>query len=118
MGALLDIIGWSWGGGIACTWVLRHKTRVRHLVLWCGSYTDKDNELRGVKQQTLIVWVPVDQVHPVSLGRHYKDEFPNNTMVEIKVGAFTPDKARHCYEACQDKVVPAIIGWLAARFSK
>jgi pimeloyl-ACP methyl ester carboxylesterase len=86
-------------------------------VLWRGSYTDKDSELRGIKQPTLIVWVPVDQVHPVSLGRHYKEEFPNNQMIELKVGAFKPEKCRHCYEACSEQVVPAIVGWLRARFA-
>jgi len=62
-----------------------------------------------------IIWAPVDQVHPVSLGRHYKEEFPNSEMIEIKVGAFAPEKAHHCYESCSDKIVPAVVEWLRRR---
>lgn len=113
----VDLIGWSWGGGIACSFILASPQRVRNLVLWQGSYTDKDGELRAVKHPTLIVWVPVDQVHPVSLGRHYKQEFPNSELTELKVGAFKPERGRHCYEAASDKVTPVIVSWLRRRMA-
>lgn len=108
----LDILGWSWGGGIAISLVLRHPKRVGRIVLWQGSYTEHQGELRTIKQPTLVIWVPVDQVHPVSLGRHFKEVLPRCDYVEVNVGKFVPEKGRHCYEACSDKVLPQIIGWL------
>ncbi len=50
-------IGYSWGGGVAISMALKAPQYVSKLILWHGSYTDNDKQLKSMKIPTLVLWV-------------------------------------------------------------
>ena len=64
------VLGWSWGGGIACSLTEAMPRCMTHLVLYNASYTDHRGVLARVKVPTYVLWWKCDLVHPLALGEH------------------------------------------------
>lgn len=104
--------GFSWGGGIAMSLGLYLPKRCEKLILYMPSYTELKDELKTLKQETFIMWIPIDQIHPVSLGRYFRKVIPRVTYVEIDVGKNTPGIGHYEYEAQAHLLLPPVISFV------
>lgn len=89
-----------------------YTNRVSKLVLFQGSYTDEDKTLHTIKHDTLILWFPVDQVHPFALGQYFLKEIPNSKMVVMDCGRFIDWKGSWNYETFDQEIVPPIMDFI------
>eukprot|EP00696_Hemimastix_kukwesjijk_P012132 gnl/Hemi2/25219_TR8476_c0_g1_i1.p1 gnl/Hemi2/25219_TR8476_c0_g1~~gnl/Hemi2/25219_TR8476_c0_g1_i1.p1 ORF type:complete len:214 (+),score=18.14 gnl/Hemi2/25219_TR8476_c0_g1_i1:115-756(+) len=105
------LIGYSWGGGVAVSFTSACPNRVQKMVLFHGSYTDDGKTLRNIHNSTLILWVPVDQVHPVSLGRSMAAVLPRCRLQLLDCGRFHADKPLHNYESISSQITEAILSF-------
>mgnify|MGYP001015669440 CR=1 FL=1 len=104
--------GFSWGGGISISLALIYPTRCQKLTLYMPSYTEQKSELKSIKQDTFIMWVPVDQIHPVSLGRYFKKVIPKVTYAEVDVGKYRVGLEDDEYGQFSDKLLAPLLAFI------
>ena len=113
LGKQINVYGYSWGGGIAISLALlwKYAKTVERLVLFCASYTEqKKKELAMIPcKKILLMWVPIDLIHPISLGRYFHSVFPKHEYHEIDCGKYVRDinygDGRHQWEKFSAKTM-------------
>lgn len=79
-GASVVVMGWSWGGGIACSMTEAMPRAMTHLVLYNASYTDHRGILPSVRVPTYVLWWKCDLIHPLALGEQMGRVIPRATF--------------------------------------
>lgn len=89
-----NLVGLSWGGGIAQTIATTLPDRVNKLVLVDSSYSKNEEGLARLRQiacPTLIVWDEDDVVIPVAAAQTLADAIPNSLVRIFKRAERDPD---------------------------
>lgn len=107
-------MGFSWGGGIILSLALKYPKRVTRLLLFMASYTDSDQpaRLRTIRKPTLALWFPVDQIHPISLGRYFAKTIPGCKLETIDIGFYCDEMATDMYAAYLDQVLQVVVPFI------
>ena len=113
LGQKINVYGYSWGGGIAISLALNwsHRKDIDKLVLFQPSYTEqKRKELAQIVcSKIIILWIPTDLVHPVSLGRYFHEVFPKHQYHEVDCGKYVKyGEGKHQWEKHSAKILPLI----------
>ena len=113
LGKKISVYGYSWGGGIALSLALSSSIRmnISKLVLFHPSYTEqKRGELAGVVcSKIILLWTPIDLIHPVALGRYFHKVLPQHEYHEVDCGKYVKgDAGKHEWEKHCDKFLPLI----------
>eukprot|EP01084_Bolivina_argentea_P196468 336780_1 len=113
----INVFGYSWGGGIAISLALASAVRsnIDKLILFHPSYSEqKRNELNDIMcKKIIIIWIPTDLVHPISLGRYFHKVFPKHEYHELKCGNYVKyGDGKHAWEKYSDKTLPLIRNFL------
>lgn len=79
------IMGYDWGGGVACAFALKYSKRVKALIPWCASVRDPAElqNLRKRKKDIMVLWAKNDSWHPFKKGTELATAF-GTTVTEIR----------------------------------
>jgi len=97
------LMGYDWGGGIACTFALRHPGRMQKLIAWCSSVREPGEftklQKRGKRGDIVVLWAKNDNWHPFRKGTEQAAAM-GAKVVEVRLrhkdgGADAFEKALH-----------------------
>ena len=80
-----NLMGKSWGGGIALKTALDHPQRVGKLVLTAPAFRELDR-LGNLRQPVIMAWAEDDPVIPYHYAAHYEGLVPNMELVTYSTG--------------------------------
>jgi len=83
------LMGYDWGGGIACAFAAKHPKRTHKVIAWCAASLRDPADLdklqrRGKKGDILFLWAKNDSWHPWRKGSELAGAL-GTRIVEVKV---------------------------------
>eukprot|EP00163_Fabomonas_tropica_P008814 TRINITY_DN18572_c0_g1_i1.p1 TRINITY_DN18572_c0_g1~~TRINITY_DN18572_c0_g1_i1.p1 ORF type:complete len:1040 (-),score=190.68 TRINITY_DN18572_c0_g1_i1:19-3138(-) len=106
-------LGYDWGAAMALN-LAAHKPRaLSRVVAFHPSWTADLALLNQVKTKALLLWVPVEQLHPIAMGKRMSRALPNASLVKVDCGNFTKDKPKGTYDCIAPTVIDVISKWLS-----
>lgn len=106
------LIGYDWGGGLAASYALQFPKKAFRVIMFHPSWTLPLAPLNKLKTRTLILWVPVEQLHVYSRGVKMAKAIPNCTFVKCTIGAYSNSKSCGYYHPIGNTITQLILDWL------
>eukprot|EP00164_Ancoracysta_twista_P003587 GFYU01004794.1.p1 GENE.GFYU01004794.1~~GFYU01004794.1.p1 ORF type:complete len:1156 (-),score=124.84 GFYU01004794.1:52-3144(-) len=106
------VIGYDWGASLALQ-LGKQDPRVRSVVAFHPSWTDKLSLLTAIKVPTRLLWVPQDQLHPYAQGKKMSRLLPNCDLYTLDIGPFHSDKSKGYYKCVQNQIVEHSLQWFS-----
>eukprot|EP01084_Bolivina_argentea_P196469 336781_1 len=117
------ILGYDWGAGIAISAAIKlnnesQQNKINGLILFHIAYTQQqENEIKNYinckQTSTLILWVDVEQNHPIKvLNNEWKHAFIAADTKIFQCRPYSADKPKRCYAVISDQLTDTILKWL------